>query len=144
LLFREMCRVVLLGIILLGMQRGKECQPMAIGLLMEFPGMGQEQYDAVLDELELGGLMPAGGISHIAGPTETGWRMVEVWESQEAFDLFFRDRLHPSTAPRWDRAATGGCLAGVQHPYASPPIVGGDRLLGPGPLIGAPAFTLRR
>jgi hypothetical protein len=89
-----MCRVVLLGIILLGMQRGKECQPMAIGLLMEFPVMGQEQYDAVIDELELGGLMPAGGISHIAGPTETGWRMVEVWESQEAFDLFFRDRLH--------------------------------------------------
>lgn len=66
---------------------------MAIGLLMEFPGVSQEQYDAVMEELDLGGRMPAGGISHAAGPTEDGWRVVDVWESQEAFDAFFREKL---------------------------------------------------
>jgi hypothetical protein len=45
---------------------------MAIGLLMEFLGMGQEQYDAVMEELNLGGRMPSGSISHAAGPTEGG------------------------------------------------------------------------
>ena len=37
--------------------------------------------------------MPPGGISHAAGPTEEGWRVVDVWESEEAFETFFRERL---------------------------------------------------
>ena len=72
---------------------GKGQRPMAIGLLMEFPCVGQEQYDTVMEELDLGGRMPSGGISHAAGPTEVGWRVVDVWESQEAFDTFFREQL---------------------------------------------------
>jgi hypothetical protein len=67
--------------------------PMAIGMVMNFPGVTQEQYDAVLEQLNLGGRMPPGGISHAAGPIEGGWRVVDVWESQEAFDIFFRERL---------------------------------------------------
>jgi hypothetical protein len=30
---------------------------------------------------------------HVAGPTSTGWRVVEVWESQEMADQFFTDKL---------------------------------------------------
>lgn len=67
---------------------------MAIGLLMEFPGVDQEQYGTVMEELDLGGRMPSGGISHAAGSTEVGWRVIDVWESQEAFDVFFREKLH--------------------------------------------------
>lgn len=70
-----------------------EESPMAVGLIMNFPGVTQEQYDTVLEQLNLGGRMPPGGISHAAGPIEGGWRVVDVWESQEAFDIFFRERL---------------------------------------------------
>ena len=71
--------------------------PMAVGMIMNFPGVTQEQYDAVLEQLNLGGRMPPGGISHAAGPIEGGWRVVDVWESQEAFDIFLRERLEQAT-----------------------------------------------
>lgn len=65
---------------------------MAIGLLFEMPEVTQEQYDAVLQEL--GGSPPPGAIVHVAGPMEGGgWRVFEVWESREAFDRFFQEKL---------------------------------------------------
>ena len=86
--------VSLYGILIDGKaSEGKGQRPMTIGLLMEFPGVGQEQYDAVMEELNLGRRMPTGGMFHAAGPTEVGWRVVDVWESQEAFDAFFHEKL---------------------------------------------------
>jgi hypothetical protein len=86
--------VSLYGILIGGKaSEGKGRRRMAIGLLLEFSGAGQEHYDAVMEELNLGGRMPTGGIFHAAGPTEGGWRVVDVWESQEAFDAFFHEKL---------------------------------------------------
>jgi quinol monooxygenase YgiN len=62
-------------------------------VIFNVPGGTQEQYDAVLEQLNLSGNMPPGGISHAAGPIEGGWRVVEVWESEEAADAFFREQL---------------------------------------------------
>ena len=67
---------------------------MAVGLIMNFPGVTQEQYDTVMEQLNLSGRMPPGGISHAAGPTDEGWRVVDVWESQEAFETFLHERLY--------------------------------------------------
>ena len=68
---------------------------MAIGVLFEFPGVTEAQYDAVCKKLNNGQVLrslsdwPSGGIlSHVAGPTTTGWRVVDVWESQAAFEEF--------------------------------------------------------
>jgi hypothetical protein len=36
---------------------------------------------------------PAGLLIHAAGPTDEGFRMIEVWESKAACDLFHRGRL---------------------------------------------------
>jgi hypothetical protein len=52
----------------------EERSMMAVGLIMNFPGVTQEQYDTVIKQLNLGGRMPPGGISHAAGPTEEGWK----------------------------------------------------------------------
>ena len=71
-----------------------EERPLAVGLILNFPSGTQEQYDTVLEQLNLGERMPPGGISHAAGPTEEGWRVVDVWESQEAFDTFLHERLY--------------------------------------------------
>ena len=67
--------------------------PMAVGMILDFPGGTQEQYEAVLEQLNLGGRMPPGGIFHAAGPIDGGWRVVDVWESQQAFDIFLGERL---------------------------------------------------
>src|SRR3954470_21489711 len=66
---------------------------MPIAMLMEIPGCTQQQYDDVMAELRLEG-MPEGGILHVAAPMEGGWRVLDVWESQEQFDRFYEAKLH--------------------------------------------------
>ena len=66
---------------------------MAIGFIFNNPGQTQEQYDAAVEQLNLAESLPEGWIFHVAGPTEDGWRVVEVWESQEAADAYFQGRL---------------------------------------------------
>lgn len=66
---------------------------MVIGFIFNNPGQTQEQYDAVVEQLNLAESQPEGWIFHAAGPTEDGWRVVEVWESQEAADAYFQGRL---------------------------------------------------
>ena len=66
---------------------------MAIGYIFNHPGGTQQQYDTALEQLNLAESPPEGLIFHAAGPTEDGWRVVEVWESQEAADAYFQGRL---------------------------------------------------
>jgi len=66
-----------------------------IVMVHDSPGVTQEQYEQVGARLTGGhGLKslsdwPVEGIlSHTAGPTDDGWRVVDVWESEEAFQRF--------------------------------------------------------
>ncbi len=62
---------------------------MAVALVVEFPGVSQEQYDRVMKDLNLEATGPAKGmILHVAGPTENGWQVVDVWETRADFDRF--------------------------------------------------------
>jgi len=69
---------------------------MAVAYLMQFAGVTPEQYDAVMQELNLGSKPPKGALLHMAGPSEDGWRVVDVWESQEIFDAFVSAKLGPA------------------------------------------------
>jgi hypothetical protein len=68
---------------------------MPVLMVHDGPGGTREQYDEVCSRLTDGrGLnslsdWSTGGIlSHAAGPTDNGWRVVDVWESEEAFQRF--------------------------------------------------------
>jgi hypothetical protein len=67
---------------------------MAVAILFEAPGVTQEQYDATLREV--GTDLQPEQIFHLAGPMENGWRVLDVWETQEALDTFFREKLGPA------------------------------------------------
>ena len=73
---------------------------MAILLVQEFTGIGQSEYEGVIGELGLGigddSGWPDDIISHVAGPTEDGWCIVDRWKSIEAFEAFMADRLGPA------------------------------------------------
>jgi hypothetical protein len=76
---------------------------MAVGLVFQFSSGGQAEYDAVMTNLGLGSPnveqtqpWPDGIISHVAGATDGGWCVVDVWQSQEHFDRFFAERLGPA------------------------------------------------
>jgi hypothetical protein len=71
---------------------------MAAGLLLEFDGVGREQYEAVNERLGIDpatgqGDWPAGLLFHAGGAKPGGWVVMEVWESQEAQGRFMEDRL---------------------------------------------------
>ena len=71
---------------------------MAAGLLLEFDGVGREQYEAVNNRLgidpETGeGDWPDGLLFHAGGAKSGGWVVMEVWESQQAQERFMQSRL---------------------------------------------------
>jgi hypothetical protein len=66
---------------------------MAVCLVFDVPGATQAQYEQVMNEAYPGNRPPAGLISHAGGPTDNGWCVVEVWESQEAANRFFSEVL---------------------------------------------------
>jgi hypothetical protein len=66
---------------------------MSIGLVFEGPTVTEAQYDQVAKEVLPDNKMPNGMLYHVAGPSPTGWRVVEVWNSQESADLFLKEKL---------------------------------------------------
>lgn len=71
---------------------------MAIAFMLDFPTMTPEQADTLVQSLDLGGKPAAGQIFHVDGPWQGGVRIVDVWESQEAYETFIRERLGPAFA----------------------------------------------
>jgi hypothetical protein len=55
-----------------------------------------ETYDKVAELLGADDNPPEGLILHTASPTGSGMAIVDVWESQEAFDRFREERLAPA------------------------------------------------
>jgi hypothetical protein len=81
------------------LDRGKKVQKMAIALLMEFPDATQEQYDRIMQQLGMergSDDLPRGLIFHVAGPTDKGWQVIDVWESRADFNFFLAQRLGPA------------------------------------------------
>jgi hypothetical protein len=71
---------------------------MAEGLVLQFAGVGEADYDAVNARLHFNpktgeGDWPAGLLHHAAGASDGGWVVTEVWESREAQRDFMSSRL---------------------------------------------------
>ena len=61
---------------------------MRYGYRVEMPGVTQQQYDGLHAHItSVAGNSP-GLLVHIAGPTEGGWYVTEVWASKGDFDRF--------------------------------------------------------
>lgn len=69
---------------------------MAVGLIFDVPGGTQAQYNQIRDEVAPGNRRPPGMLYHVAGATEQGWCVAELWESQEALNRFFEDKVRPA------------------------------------------------
>ncbi|MGH2371818.1 MAG: hypothetical protein ACRDI2_26905 [Chloroflexota bacterium] len=79
---------------------------MPVAVLVDNPEGSQEIYEKV--RAQLGLEAPAGGIFHAAGPSPNGgWRVLEVWESEEDARRFAQERLMPA----FDAAAAGLAIA---------------------------------
>ena len=68
---------------------------MAVALIIDLPGVNQAQYEAVTAQVTSDG-WPSEMIAHYAGPSDGGWKVVDVWQSREAFDRFAEEALGPA------------------------------------------------
>jgi hypothetical protein len=81
---------------------------MAVAVIQEFPIVGDDRtttnYDRVQEALGVRDNPPAGGLVHTAGFDEDAgvFRIFDVWESEEAWNAFFNDRLLPIVQPLMD------------------------------------------
>ena len=61
---------------------------MAIGIRIKLPGITQEQFDTVHDQINPERIAPDGLIFHASGPIDGGWGIIDFWETREAFEAF--------------------------------------------------------
>jgi hypothetical protein len=68
----------------------------AVAVVMEFEGT-LDQYDQVVESMGLtpGGPTPPGALFHWVTKTDGGFRVTDVWESQEAFGQFAEEHIGP-------------------------------------------------
>jgi hypothetical protein len=67
---------------------------MAVAVIVDVPGGNEQLYEQL--KLFPEGKLPEGWLMHLAGPTETGWRVVNIVPSQEEFEAFAREQLAPA------------------------------------------------
>lgn len=68
-------------------------------VLFEAPGFTQQNYDAILQELESRGkLYDEKRISHVSFDRNGTWCVVDVWDSAESFNDFAQNYLMPIMA----------------------------------------------
>lgn len=64
----------------------------AFGVYLMFPGGTAEQYDSVMEALQLTE-KPKGLYSHVAWGNEQGWNVTSVWENEESWNAYKEGRL---------------------------------------------------
>jgi hypothetical protein len=62
----------------------------------DMPGVTAEHYARVVAELAGADTSAPGLVAHVAGPVPGGFRIVDVWESEEHARRFARDHLDPA------------------------------------------------
>ena len=80
---------------------------MAYGIVHQFPGGTQEQYEASIAVVHPSdGSLPEGQLFHAAGPSSEGWTIVAVHDSQESWERFRDEILMPSLSGASKAAST--------------------------------------
>jgi hypothetical protein len=69
---------------------------MAVVVVVEVPGMTQAQADVMLRDTDLFAKPTPGLLVHAEGADEGGrYRVVDIWESVDAFQAFLQQRILP-------------------------------------------------
>ena len=73
---------------------------MAVLMIGEVPNLTQDIYEGMLQGLKPTMLSAKGFIAHSGGPGPGGgWRVVEMWESEEEAQQWFDEHVKPNLPP---------------------------------------------
>ena len=87
---------------------------------LDMPGATEDIAKRV--DLAVGPEPVEGLIGHVSGPSRDGWRIIDIWESEEAQQRFQAERLGPAVAQ-----ATAG-IAGPSAPFETRAVTGVEAL----------------
>jgi hypothetical protein len=69
---------------------------MPVAFILDFDDEDPRKYDEVVERMGLRGRTPPGALFHVAGPgPDGGWRVCDVWESDDAFNAFAAEKIIP-------------------------------------------------
>jgi len=68
---------------------------MAVVRVFECKGWTAAQYDQLIAGMDLGGRSAPGVLFHVAGPTDEGFRAVDVYDSVESADRLATEKVMP-------------------------------------------------
>ncbi len=73
---------------------------MAVAVEMNFKGATLDQYDQVIEKMGFahGGKGAPHGLFHWVAQTDDGIRVLDVWDSKEAYDEFAQEQIGPYAA----------------------------------------------
>ena len=69
---------------------------MSVAIVVDFSGGTEQQYNEVVERMQLGGRMAPGGLMHVAGAYDGGWRVIDIWEDREQFERFRDEKIIPN------------------------------------------------
>lgn len=75
----------------MGLRAVAAARPVPYALILDLPA-GSEHYERL--SAAFANAVPEGLLLHAAGPTMEGFRTIDVWESEEAWRRFRRERLN--------------------------------------------------
>jgi hypothetical protein len=69
---------------------------MAVSVVAHYPDLSAETYDEVIASLDLDANPPAGAILNLAGVSNGGITISEVWQTAQTFRAFYDYRFRPA------------------------------------------------
>ena len=73
---------------------------MAVLMIGDVPNMTEDAYAGMVGQLKPVMLASKGFIAHTGGPgPDGGWRVVEIWESEEDGQRWFDENVKPNLPP---------------------------------------------
>jgi hypothetical protein len=73
---------------------------MPVLMIAEVPNLNEEIYAGLLEQLKPRIQASKGFIAHSGGPNPAGgWRVVEMWETEEDGKTWFEDNVKPALPP---------------------------------------------
>ena len=85
---------------------------MTFAAVQDIDGGDWETYEKIVAEVGADAAPPAGLIVHVAGEVDGGTRIIDVWESEQAYEEFVTTRLRPAS----ERVRAGRDMAAPAPP----------------------------
>lgn len=101
-----------------------EERKLAVVMFMRWAGVTPEQYNIVRDTASWEETAPAGGQVHVAWFDTQGLNVTDVWDSEQAFQTFFSERLAPAVEKAGITGEPESEFCPLHRRFVSPGVIG--------------------